>query len=64
MAEIAGADGNSVGDIGLSFEQRKRIDSSRVHIAKYVNSHLDSTFYLWRCFRYKLRAASKIKITV
>lgn len=42
--EVAGADGSAVGDVGLSLDQRRQLDSNRHYVASYKQSALGSSF--------------------
>ncbi len=42
--EAAGADGSAVGDVGLSIEQRRQLESNRRYVASYKSSALGSLF--------------------
>ncbi len=60
--EVAGADGSAVGDVGLSLDQRRQLDSNRHYVASYKQSALGSSFVPPDMRHYHARATNPARV--
>ena len=60
--EVAGADGSAVGDVGMSMEQRKQLESNRRYVANYKQSALGSAFVPPDMRHYQPRSGTMIRV--